>query len=296
MRESWLGKYIGETIGVFTIVFFGCGILFSAVLFAGIGDLLSAGLAWGFAVGLAVWAAASMSGAHFNPAVTLAMAVTGRFPWGKVVQYWAAQIVGGFLGAAALVAMFWSALTVKADAAGVVIGEAGSEAFAMTLIPYSPNPSIVGMDQAAYDAVPIWAGFLTEALATAILLIFILMLIEKRSVNAPAPWFFPVGLAIGVTMLVMVTAPLTMTSLNPARDLGPRIMYWLMGFGEVAFPGIRDGWSLVVTVVAPLVGGTIGALFFDLVMKGRYPVPAEELEEAPVRAPAPAQAQAGAHV
>lgn len=294
MRESWLGKYIGEVIGVFTIVFFGCGILFSAVLFAGIGDLLSAGLAWGFAVGLAVWAAASMSGAHFNPAVTLALAVTGRFPWNQVVQYWVAQIVGGFLGAAALVAMFWSALVQKADAAGVVIGEKGSEAFAMTLIPYSPNPGFVGMDQAAYDAVPIWAGFLTEALGTAILLVFILMLLEKRSVNAPAPWFFPVGLAVGVTMIVMVTAPLTMTSLNPARDLGPRIMYWLMGFGQVAFPGIRDGWSLVVTAVGPLVGAPIGALFFDYVMKNRYPVPAEELEAAPVQVPSGVPAHAGA--
>jgi glycerol uptake facilitator protein len=71
----------------------------------------------------------------------------------------------------------------------------------------------------------------------------------------------------------MVTAPLTMTSLNPARDLGPRIMYWFMGFGTVAFPGIRDGWSLVVTVIAPLVGGPIGAIFFDQVMKRYYPAP-----------------------
>lgn len=293
MRESWLGKYIGEAIGVFTIVFFGCGILFNAVLFAGIGDLLSAGIAWGFAVGLAVWAAASMSGAHFNPAVTLALAVTGRFPWNKVAQYMGAQVIGGFLGAAALVAMFWSALVQKADAAGVVIGEKGSEAFAMTLIPYSPNPGIVGMDQAAYDAVPVWAGFLTEALATAILLVFILMLIEKRSVNAPAPWFFPVGLAVGVTMIVMVTAPLTMTSLNPARDLGPRIMYLLMGFGNIAFPGIRDGWSLVVTVVAPLVGGTVGALFFDNVMRRSYPVAEEERVEVPQPTPVQTPAAAG---
>jgi glycerol uptake facilitator protein len=295
MRESWLGKYVGEAIGVFVIVFFGCGIIFNAVLFAGIGDLLSAGLAWGFAVGLAVYAAASMSGAHFNPAVTLAMAITGRFPWGKVLQYWGAQIVGGFLGAAALVAMFWNAILQNADKNGITIGAVGSEKLAMTLIPYSPNPGFVGIDKFAYDSVPIWAGFFTEAIATALLLVFILMLIEARSVNAPLGWFFPIGLAVGVTMIVMVTAPLTMTSLNPARDLGPRIMYWFMGFGQVAFPGIRDGWSLVVTVIAPLVGGPIGAIFFDQVMKRYYPALAPK-EAAPAVAPAPAAAPAEARV
>ena len=282
MKESWLGKYIGEAIGVFIIVFFGCGILFGAFMWGTVPGLLDGGLGWGFAVALAVYAGASMSGAHFNPAVTLGLAVTKRFPWNQVIQYWVAQIVGGFLGALALVALFGDAVSAWAAKNGIVFGQPGSEKVAAMLIPESPHPFIIGIGQAAYNEVPIWRGFLTESLATAMLLIFILMLLESRSVNAPRGWFFPLALGVGVCMLVFVTAPLTMTSLNPARDLGPRIMLLFWGFGSIAFPGIRDGGSLLVTAGGPLVGGVVGALFFDYVMKPFYPaVPVPAPEAAP---------------
>ncbi len=291
MKESWLGKYIGEAIGVFIIVFFGCGILFGAFMWGTVPGLLDGGLAWGFAVALAVYAGASMSGAHFNPAVTLGLAVTKRFPWSQVVQYWISQIIGGFLGAAALVLLFGDAVKAFAAKEGIVFGQAGSEKIAAMLIPVSPHPWLVGTGQAAWDQVPIWRGFATETLATGLLMIIILMLLEARSVNAPTGWFFPLALGVGVCMLVFVTAPLTMTSLNPARDLGPRIMTLLWGFGSVAFPGIRDGGSLLVTVGGPIVGGVAGALFFDYVMKPFYPrlpseVPAGEHVPAGREAPA----------
>lgn len=276
MRSTWIGKYVGEALGVYLIVLFGCGLIFSAVLFGVIGDFYSAGMGWGLAVGIAIYAAASMSGAHFNPAVTLALALTKRFPWNQVGKYWIAQIIGGALGALTLVVLFWPALTQFAAANDLVIGAAGSEKLMMMLVPISPHPWVVGIDQAAYDAVPIYVGFIAEALCTGILVVFILALLERRSVNGPAGWFFPVALGLLICMIVIIDAPLTMTSLNPARDLGPRIVAFLMGFGEVAFPGPREGLSLVVTVVAPLVGGPLGAIFFDRVMKPAFPKPAEE--------------------
>lgn len=271
MHDSWIGKYIGEAIGVYLIVLFGCGLLFSAILFGVIGDFYSAGMGWGLAVAIAVYAAASMSGAHFNPAVTLAMAITNRFPWSHVVQYWISQIVGGFLGGLTLLALFGQAFGQYATKNNLVIGQPGSEKLAMMFIPISPHPYVVGIDQAAYDAVPVWCGFLAEALCTALLVAFILILLEKRSVNAPSSWFSPFALGLLICMIVIIDGPLTMTSLNPARDLGPRIVCLLMGFGSIAFPGVRDGGSLLVTVVAPLVGGPIGALFFDHVMKPFFP-------------------------
>lgn len=284
MRESWMGKYIGEAIGVFLIVLFGCGLIFSAVLFGVIADFFGAGVGWGFAVALAVYAAASMSGAHFNPAVTLAMAITGRFPWTHVLQYWAAQIFGGFVGGIALLGLFGDRFAQYAQQQALTYGGPGSEKLAMMFIPISPHPYVVGIDQAAYDAVPLWRGFFAEALMTGLLLVFILALLERRSVNAPASWFFPIGLAVLITMIVIVDAPLTMTSLNPARDLGPRLVVALMGFGSIAFPGVRDGGSLVVTVIAPLVGAPLGALFYDFVMKRYFPAAPEEAEK-PVPAP-----------
>lgn len=270
-EERWVGRYIGEVIGDFILVFFGCGIIFEAVLFNGVGDLLSAGMAWGLAVAIAVYVTASMSGTHINPAVTLALAATGRFPWRKVPQYIVSQIVGAFLGAATLMTMFSSAFHRFAEANDLTIGGPGSEKLAMMLIPISPHPWIVGTGPSAWAQVPAWRGFFTEGIATALLVVLILALLERRSVNAPTPWFFPVALGLGVVMLVFVTAPQTMTSLNPARDLGPRIFLWLYGFGDIAFPGIRNGWSLVVTVLGPIVGGLFGGFFFDLVMKPYFP-------------------------
>lgn len=246
------------------------------ILFGVIGDFFSAGMGWGFAVAIAVYAGASMSGAHFNPAVTLALAVTKRFPWSHVVQFCIAQIVGGFLGAVSLLALFGPAFGQFAAKNDLVIGQPGSEKLAMMFIPISPHPWVIGITQAAYDAVPVGTGFFAEALSTALLVAFILVLLEQRSVNAPASWFFPIALGVLVTMLVIIDGPLTMTSLNPARDLGPRILTLLMGFGSIAFPGVRDGGSLLVTVGGPLVGGPIGALFFEYVMKPFYPAPAPE--------------------
>jgi glycerol uptake facilitator protein len=276
-EERWAGRYLGEAIGIFLLIFFGCGIVFVAVLYGGVGDLFSAGMAWGFAVALAIYVTASMSGTHINPAVTLALAATGRFPWKKVPQYVAAQITGAFLGAVALILMFGSAFQHFADAQHITIGAKGSEKLAMMLVPYSPHPGIVGVGPDAYSQVPVWRGLFTEIMATALLIIIILALLERRSVNAPSSWFFPVALALGVAMLVFVTAPLTMTSLNPARDLGPRILSLFLGFGKTAFPGPRGGGSMLVTVGGPVVGALMGGFFFDLVMKRHYP--ADALEE-----------------
>lgn len=280
-QERWIGRYIGEALGDFMLIFFGCGIVFVAVLFGGVGDLFSAGMAWGFAVALAIYVTASMSGTHINPAVTLALAATGRFPWRKVPQYVISQITGAFLGAVALILMFGGAFNHFADAEGIKIGAKGSEKLAMMLVPYSPHPGIVGVGPDAYAQVPIWRGLFTEIMATALLVVIILAMLERRSVNAPSSWFFPITLAFGVAMLVFVTAPLTMTSLNPARDLGPRILTLFLGFGEVAFPGPRNGGSLLVTVGAPIVGALLGGFFFELVMKRHYPaITLPEMQEA----------------
>lgn len=187
----------------------------------------------------------------------------------------------------ALIGLFGPAFHKFAAEQGLTIGQAGSEKLAMMLIPISPHPWVVGIDQAAYDKVPIMTGFFAEALSTGILVMFVLALLERRSVNAPAGWFFPVALGLLVTMIVIIDGPLTMTSLNPARDLGPRIMALLMGFGSIAFPGVRDGGSLLVTAGAPLVGGVLGAIFFDRLMKPFFP------PEPGADAAKPAEASAG---
>jgi len=252
----------GEIIGTFLLVLLGLSAVAIAVLYGQAADLFSAGMSWGFAVALAVWVAASLSGAHINPAVTLGMAAIGRFPWRSVPAFWGCQLLGAFLGAVAVWLIFGGAIDAFAAEKGIGFGDPGSERVGLIMVPYSPHPWIVGIDEAAYQAVPVWRGLLTEWLGTAVLIVVVLALLEARSVNSPVSWGFPLAVAALICMLTVVTAAHTMTSLNPARDLGPRTMLALLGFGEVAFPGPRDGMSMLITVGGPLLGGVTGALCF----------------------------------
>lgn len=273
-----IGNYIGEMIGVYLIVLFGCGVVAVAVLLGMMGDLWSIGATWGLTVALAVWAAASMSGAHFNPSVTIALAIRRGFPWKHVLPYIGFQILGGFLGAATLSIQFGGLIANKLASLGVAPGQPGSQLVSMIFTTYTPNPGMVGIDQATASAlnvaegwskVPLWNGAFSEIIGTALLMIAILMFLEARSVNNPQAWFFPAALAAAVCMIVVITAPISMTSLNGARDFGPRLWALLQGYGSIAFPGPRGDWW--VGTIAPIVGAVLGAYFFDYVMLPFYP-------------------------
>jgi glycerol uptake facilitator protein len=277
--QPWVGRYVAEALGVFLIVLFGDACVFVGVLFGVAPDVITLGIGWGLAVGLAVWAAGSISGGHFNPGVTLAMALRRDFPWKQVIPYWISQIIGGFVGAAALDALYYRVIANRLVSLGVAKGAPGSELVSMIFIPYTPNPAMVGIGPASVAAhlhhpdgwsqVALWQGFLGEFIATAILMMFILVLLELRSENHPVGWFFPFGLALAVTMLVVVEAPVSMVSLNAARDLGPRIFLWILGWGKMAFPGPRGGmWT---TTVGPTLGAVFGAYFYDFVVRPWFP-------------------------
>jgi glycerol uptake facilitator protein len=268
-EENWFGKYIGEAIGTYLIVLFGCGVVFTAIMLGTIGDLASAGIGWGLAVTVAVFAGASMSGAHFNPSVTIALAIRGRFPWKHTFQYVIAQILGGFLAAATLFSMYSNIFYDFVAKNGITIGQQGSQIAMAIFVPLTPHPGIVGMDAAAYAKVTLLQGSIGEFLATFILMLGILFLTESRSVNNPASWFFPVALGLIVLELVIIEAPISMLSLNAARDLGPRIFAYLIGFGSMAFPGPRgDFW---VTTIVPVFGALAATYFYDWAMLPFFP-------------------------
>lgn len=268
-KENWFGKYIGEFIGTYIIVLFGCGVVFTAIMLGTIGDLASAGIGWGLAVTIAVFAGASMSGAHFNPSVTLALAIRGRFPWKHTLQYIGSQIFGGFCAAATLFAMYSGVFYDFVAKNNITIGQQGSQIAMAIFVPLTPHPGIVGMDAAAYAKVTLLQGALGEFLATFILMLGILFLLEQRNSTQPTSWFFPVALGLVVVALVIIEAPISMLSLNAARDLGPRIFAYILGFGSMAFPGPRaDIW---VTTLVPVLGALTATYFFDFVMLPYYP-------------------------
>jgi putative hydrolase of the HAD superfamily len=123
-----------------------------------------------------------------------------------------------------------------------------------------PAPGF-GTGGAAYSEFPIWRGLVGEILGTAVLLLVVLALSESRHVTAPAEWFFPLIVGTTVGLVILIEAPLSQASLNPARDLGPRFMLLVLGFGSVAIPGPRDG--LALTTIGPIIGALLGLLVHD---------------------------------
>lgn len=287
-NPRWIGHYCGEAAGVFIIVLFGDAAITAGVLFGAGPDLLTVALGWGLAVGLAVWGAATISGAHFNPGVTLVMALRRAFPWKHVVPYIVAQIIGGFVAAAVLQGLYYGVINHKLAALGVAKGAPGSQLVSMMFIPNVPNPALVGVGPAStaaklhvadgWSLVSNWQGAAGEFGATALLVIFILLLLESRSSTTPTLWFFPLALGLAVMMIVVVEGPASMVSLNAARDLGPRIFLWFTGWKGMAFPGPRADWWC--TTIAPTVGAVVGGYFYDFLVQPFMPAPAATPEAA----------------
>ena len=270
-RNGYFGELIAEVFGTFVLILLGDGVVAqvatSARLASEAYDWNTIAWGWGFAVVIAVYVAGGVSGAHINPAVTFAMAVKRDFPWGKVVPYWIAQILGAFLGALGVYLVYLQGLTeagmpnVWSTAPGAMFdqawwGEAGSYA-----------ASSVG-------SYPWWNAGLAEIIGTAMLLIGVAAMIDEDNMGPKANMApFLIGmvvLAIGLSL----GGP-SGYAINPARDFGPRL------FGTIV--GTEGLWSdpsyWWIPIVFPLIGGAIGILLYDYLIKPYLPKKEEAAAE-----------------
>ncbi len=266
-----------EVVGTFLLVLFGTGSVAAAVMTEAQVGLWQVAVVWGFGVTLAIYATAAVSGAHLNPAVTLAFAILRpeSFPRHRVLPYWGAQVAGGILAGAVVLAVFSPFIDRFEEQRGIVRGEPGSEASAMIFGEYFPNPAIFGTDAEAEALVSPLMATAVEALGTGVLVFLIFALIEPRN-GARPQWMAPFFIGFTVAVLISLFAPITQAGWNPARDFGPRVVAFLAGWGEIAIPGPRGGF--LAYIVGPLVGGTLGGLLYDLVIRSSLPL------EAPVPA------------
>jgi len=271
MAGSRVGRAVvhecfAELAGTFILVFFGLGAVCADVLSGAQEGIWQVGVVWGVAIALAIYATSALSGTHINPAVTLAFVCFRRFPARKAPLYMAAQTAGAFAAAAALYGLYGNALAAFEAAEGLVRGEAGSERSAMVFADYFPNPKLafeMGWASGVVSPIQAAAG---EAAGTALLGFFVFALTDPRNPNGPGDRLMGVFIGLAVAVIISVLAPLTMAGLNPARDVGPRAWAWLVGWGEVAFPGPR-GWGLAVYTAAPLLGGPIGAAAYQWLIR-----------------------------
>lgn len=250
-------ELFGESLGTFILVFFGCGAVAVAVLFQSFSSLLEVALIWGLGVAIAIYTTRNICPAHLNPAVSIAMCVTKKLVWKKLPFYVVSQVFGAAFAGLVLYLVFDDAIRVYETSNAIVRGTEDSIRSAMMFGEYFPNPGFKNY----MDVSALLACFM-EGLGTFLLVFVILRVTEKpEQINNTTPLI--IGLT--VTVIICIVAPFTQAGLNPARDFGPRMIAYIMGWGNAAFPKVRYSF-LTVYIVSPLLGGIVAAYSHKLIL------------------------------
>jgi glycerol uptake facilitator protein len=246
-------ELIAEFFGTLVLILFGNGVVAMTVVFAkGVpGEIVNGGytnitIAWGLAVTMGIYIAGRISGAHLNPAVTVAFAALRDFPWTKVIPYVLAQTAGAFC-AAALV--YWN--------------------YRPQFLQFDPGlqkTAGVFTTFPAFADLPV-AGLLDQTIGTALLLLMICAITDQF--NEPPSFMGPVMIGLVVVVIGMAFGGMHGYAINPARDFGPRLFTVVAGFRN---NGLTDGPLVFwVPIVGPLVGGLIGTWLWDKVLRPCLP-------------------------
>jgi glycerol uptake facilitator protein len=266
---SLAGQCLAEFVGTFIVILIGDGAVAAAVMTNQL-DGWGVAMMWGLAVTFGIYVAGPVSGAHFNPAVTITMAVFRDFPRSRILPFILSQIAGAFTGAAAVYGMWHGYWPRVLEKIGVEVGAPGSQKLMMIFSCFYPNPGGIGVDASAMATVSPGGAFFIEVLLTMFLLLMIFALTEPDNPGMPQAGLGPLFIGLTVTAIVGVGGSLTMDAVNPVRDFGPRLFAWVIGFGRIAFPGPRGNeWWLYI--VAPIIGGLIGAAVYRYLVRRFLP-------------------------
>jgi aquaporin Z len=221
-------RMVAEFIGTFWLVLGGCGSAVLAAAFPGVGiGLLGVSVAFGLTVLTMAYAIGHISGCHLNPAVTLGLAAGGRFKGSEVLPYWIAQVLGALLAAGLLY------LIASGKAGFDLSGGLASNGYG----DHSPGRYSLG------------AGFLTELVMTFMFLMIILGATDRRAPNG----FAPIAIGLALTLIHLISIPVTNTSVNPARSTGPALivggwalqqlwLFWVAPLAGAALAGFVSRW------------------------------------------------------
>ena len=232
-------ELFSEFLGTFILILFGLGVVAMVVVFNGSkGEFISINWAWGFAVMFGILVG-NYSGAHLNPAVSIALAATNRFDWKKVPLYSLAQIFGAFMAALIVfVNYYFQILKVDPDltkTAGI-----------FTTFPAERGHLIMGL----FD----------QILGTFLLLFLILCAVDYFK-KAKAEHLSPIVIGLIVVAIGMSFGGMFGYAINPARDFGPRLMTVMVGYSN---NGLTDGtFIFLVPIIGPIIGGVLGAFAYD---------------------------------
>ncbi|GLU26608.1 aquaporin Z 2 [Brucella sp. NBRC 12950] len=225
LGTSMLNKLSAEFFGTFWLVFGGCGSAIFAAAYPELGiGFAGVALAFGLTVLTMAYAVGGISGGHFNPAVSLGLLVAGRFPAKDLIPYWIAQVLGGIAAAAILYL--------------IATGKSG-----FTAAGFASN----GYGELSPGGYSLTSALLVEIVLTAF---FLIVILGSTSSSAPAG-FAPIAIGLALTLIHLISIPVTNTSVNPARSAAAAL------FAETSALG-----QLWLFWVAPLVGAAIGAIIW----------------------------------
>ncbi|PZU11565.1 aquaporin Z [Sphingomonas sp.] len=230
-------RLFAEAFGTFWLVFGGCGSAVLAAAFPALGiGFAGVALAFGLTVLTMAYSIGHISGCHLNPAVTAGLWAGGRFPAGEIIPYWIAQVIGATFAAALLLC--------------IASGKPGFELAANGL-------AVNGYGAMSPGGYSLYACFLTEVVLT---LGFLVVILGSTDTRAPSG-FAPIAIGLALTLIHLISIPVTNTSVNPARSLGPALFV-----GGVALQQVWFFWA------APLIGGLLGGIVYRFVA-GNPPAP-----------------------
>ena len=256
--HTLVGELAAEFAGTLILILFGVGVV-AQVVAGGYGDHDSIAWAWGLGVTLGVYVAARISGAHLNPAVTVALAVFRGFSWRKVLPYALAQTAGAFV-AALLVRWNYSEVIAAIDPDHTI----DTQGIFSTLPGNGTLP------------VGTWGALRDQVIGTAILLFLILAVTDLRN-TSPGVNLAPFIIGLIVVAIGMAWGTNAGYAINPARDLGPRLLSFVTGYGG-AWRDQNGDIYFWVPIVGPIIGALIGALLYDLLVGRNLPVSDEDEE------------------
>lgn len=256
MLQGTAREAAAEFFGTFILIVFGVGVVAQTVLSQDAnGSYLGINIGWGLAVMLGIYTAAGVSGAHLNPAVTVALAVHRAFPWSKVAPYALAQVAGAFVASAVVFATYREAFSAFDGGLRAVEGATATAGIFATY----PQPylSLAG-------------GFVDQVIGTMLLMAGVLAVTDQRNVGPPAwltaPLVGALVVAIGVAFGFNAGY-----AINPARDFGPRLFTFVAGWGSGVFTAGGGWWWVPIT--APVVGAILGAFLYDIFINKHHVAP-----------------------
>lgn len=254
-QHTLMGECIAEFIGTGLLIFFGVGCVAALVLTGASFGQWEISIIWGMGVAIAIYCTAGVSGAHINPAVTIALAAFHGFDKRKVLPYIFAQLLGAFCSAALVYGLYSNLFTDYEITNGFLRSSEAALSTAGVFSTY-PHPSLSFM-----------GAFAVEFVITAVLM-FAILAIGDSSNGEPRGAMSPILIGVVIAVIGGSLGPLTGFAMNPARDFGPKLFAYFAGW-EYALTGAKDIPYFIVPILAPIAGACFGGWLYPKVI-GQY--------------------------